>query len=295
VSALIESRAVEPGQHVVQFYETDRELVEGAGAYLGGGSAARVVIATRAHREALRARVQDAIWLDAADTLASFMRDGRVDRDAFFERVGGVVHAAVATGRPVRAYGEMVSLLWEAGDVAAAIELETAWNDLAAQMPFSLYCAYRSASVAGHEHADALGRVCHLHSAVVTAGPVEKTWRFPADRGAPRDAREQLVDALRQLGHGGALLDDVRLVVTELAANAVVHARSPFFVSLRDEGRTVRVVVGDQSRDQPALRPASATLASGRGVSLIDALATRWGVEPTADGKVVWAEFSAHR
>ena len=88
-------------------------------------------------------------------------------RDAFFEVIGGVIRDAVGTGRPVRAYGEMVALLWEAGDVLAAIDLETLWNELASELPFALYCAYHSESVAANEHADALHDVCRLHSAVI--------------------------------------------------------------------------------------------------------------------------------
>jgi anti-sigma regulatory factor (Ser/Thr protein kinase) len=309
VSTVIEPRAVDDGHHAVQFYVADAELIEGAGSYLSGGvssGAVGIVIATESHREAFEAHLRDAgidvaaerdegtlVWLDAAATLAGFMREGTVDRDAFFEVVGTVVQAAAATGRPVRAYGEMVALLWEAGNVTAAIDLETLWNELGTQIPFSLYCAYHSESVAGDEHADALERVCRLHSAVVTAPLVETTWEFSADRAAPGDARDLLVETLRHLGHGGELLEDARLVVTELAANAVVHARSSFSVSIRVEGSRVRILVGDRSLVAPAIREASSTLSSGRGMRLIAALATRWGVDFTPDGKVVWAELSA--
>ena len=306
---MIDPRAVDDGHHVVQFYERDAELIEGAGGYLSNAivtGAAGIVIASEAHREAFEAHLCDAgvdvaaergegtlVWLDAAATLARLMHEGAVDHDAFFEVVGGVVHAAAATRRPVRAYGEMVALLWEEGNVTAAIDLETLWNELGAQVAFSLYCAYRSESVVGHEHADALERVCHLHSAVVAAPQVETTWQFSADRAAPGRARDLLVDALRNLGHDGELLDHARLVVTELAANAVVHASSPFSVSVRDEGSRVRILVRDRSTAAPAMREASSTLSSGRGMRLIAALATRWGVDPTPDGKVVWAELSA--
>ena len=264
------------GDHVVQFYEDDAALVDGAGGYLSDGFAARIVIASEAHREAFEAKLGgDAVWLDAATTLESFMRGGRIDREAFFEVVGGAVRQAHATGRPVRAFGEMVALLWEAGDVVSAIELEGLWNELATQVPFGLYCAYRSQSVKGHAQADALERVCHLHSAV------EQTWDFAADHHAPGDAREVLVGGLRRRGHDEAFLDDVRLVVTELAANAVVHARTPFSVSLSDRGSTIRILVGDESPVAPAMRDASRTRLSGRGLRLISALATHWGVDFT--------------
>ncbi|MDA0160625.1 MEDS domain-containing protein [Solirubrobacter ginsenosidimutans] len=309
MSTVIDPRAVDDGQHVVQFYVRDAELVEGAGGYLSQGvfaGAVGIVIATEAHRAAFEAHLRSAgvdvaaerdvgtlVWLDAATMLARFMHEGAVDRDAFFEVVGSVVHSAAATRRPVRAYGEMVALLWDAGNVIAAIDLETLWNELGTRVPFSLYCAYRRTSVVGHEHADALKRVCHLHSAVVTAPRVETSWEFSADRAAPGRARDLLVDALRHLGHDGELLDDARLVVTELAANAVVHASSSFSVSVREEGSSVRILVGDRSPVAPAMREASVTRLSGRGMQLIAAVATRWGVVFTPDGKVVWAELSA--
>jgi anti-sigma regulatory factor (Ser/Thr protein kinase) len=276
------------GDHVVQFYDDDAALIEGAGGYLSDGDTAKIVIAGEAHREAFDAKLGgDVVWLDAATTLASFMRHGRIDREAFFEVIGGVVRQAHATGRPVRAFGEMVALLWEAGDVGSAIELEALWNELATQVPFGLYCAYRSQSVAGHSQADALERVCQLHSAV------EQTWEFAAAHQAPGEAREVLVGGLRRRGHDDAFLHDVRLIVTELAANAVVHARSPFSVSLSDRGSIVRIRVGDQSPVAPAMRDTSRTRSSGRGLRMISALATRWGVDYTPGGKVVWVELIA--
>jgi hypothetical protein len=63
----------------------------------------------------------------------------------------------------------MVTLLWQAGDVLSAIDLETLWNELAGELPFSLYCSYRSDSMMGHAQADALHEVCRLHSSVVPA------------------------------------------------------------------------------------------------------------------------------
>jgi anti-sigma regulatory factor (Ser/Thr protein kinase) len=308
VSSVLEHRAADAGDHVVQFYESDAELVAGAGSYLSDAAeagAVGIVIATEAHREAFETRLRDAgvdvaaardegtlVLLDAAATLARFMRDGCVDRDAFFEVIGGVVHAAAATGRPVRAYGEMVALLWEAGDVMAAIDLETLWNELGGEVPFSLYCAYRSESVSGHQHADALERVCHLHSAVVPVPPVETTWQFAAEPTAPADARRLLVDALQGTVHDDDLLDDAQLVVAELAANAVVHARLPFSVSIRSDDSTLRILVRDRSQVVPVVRDDVPKRLSGRGLRLVTSLASRWGVDVGPNGKVVWAEFA---
>ena len=300
------------GDHVVQFYERDAQLVECVGEYLTDavhdGSVA-VVIATAAHRAAFEGYLRDAgvdvaarrdegtlVFHDAAATLAQLMRDGCVDRYAFFEVSGDIVREAAATGRPVRAYGEMVALLWEAGDVIAAIELETLWNELATEVPFSLYCAYRSESVAGHEHADALQQVCDLHSGAVTLPPFETTWRFAAEVTAPADARRLLTETLRRAGHDGDLLDDARLVLSELAANAVVHAHSPFSVSILSRDSTLRILVRDESQIVPTMHTdSSSMMPSARGMQLIAALASRWGVDVTPDGKVVWAELGLSR
>jgi len=307
VASLLTPSAVDAAQHVVQFYERDADLVARAGDYLRDGAragAVAIVIADEAHREAFDARLRDAgvdvaaarregtlVSLDAAATLARFMRDGRLDHDAFFDVVGGVVREAAATGRPVRAYGEMVALLWEAGDVMAAIDLETLWNELATEVSFSLYCAYRSESVCGHEQADALARVCHLHSAVVPAPPVEASWQFAADATAPGDARRLVADALRRAGNDRRHLDDAQIVISELAANAVRHANTPFSVSVRSTLSLVRIEARDRSHALPVLREERHTTPSGRGMRIVEALASRWGVELTPDGKVVWAEL----
>lgn len=88
-----------------------------------------------------------------------------------------------------------------------------------------------------------------------------------------------------------ALCSDLALVVTELVANAVRHAGTDITVRLSRLGDGVRVEVADGST-RP-LRPRSATIAdeSGRGLLLVDALSTRYGVEAERNGKLVWAEL----
>ena len=142
-------------------------------------------------------------------------------------------------------YGEMVALLWDAGGVLAAIELESLWNELAEDRQFSLLCGYPSASVTGPEHAEALQQICHLHSSVVETTPCtdapnshlepnEKTADFAAEPGAPGAARRFVRDHLRQWGYADEdLVDEVALAVSELATNAVVHAGTPFSVGIR--------------------------------------------------------------
>lgn len=295
------------GDHVVQFYERDADLLDGVGTYLIDGAkreAVLVVIATDAHRRSFvehltshgfdvagAERDGSLVLLDAATTLERFMPGGRVDRQAFFDVIGGVVATAAATGRPVRTYGEMVALLWEAGDVLAAIDLETLWNELARELPFSLYCAYQSDSVAGHEHADALHQVCRLHAAVIPGEPVDVTADFAPVPVSASQARKLVSAAVARWGHDQAVVADAELVTAELAANAILHTGTPFSVSVQRYGPLVRIAVRDHGKALPAMLEPDRTRPSGRGMVLIDALSRRWGVEVAADGKTVWAEL----
>jgi anti-sigma regulatory factor (Ser/Thr protein kinase) len=89
------------------------------------------------------------------------------------------------------------------------------------------------------------------------------------------------------------LLDDARLVVTELATNAIVHAGSAFLVLAQVHESGVRVSVSDNSPIRPAVRGSDPLALSGRGLQLVQALSDDWGVEVTAEGKTVWADLRA--
>ncbi len=311
--------AAESGDHVVQFYAHDDELVAAVGPYLAAATRAdevAIVIATEAHRRAFEAELEaDGIdvaelnaggsffSLDAAGTMAGFMTGGQIDRAAFHEVIGGLVRTAAESGRAVRAYGEMVALLWDAGHVPVAIELETLWNDLGRQLPFSLFCSYPAASVAGSEHAQALHHVCHLHSSVLSPSAegdqadVERTPRaemtagFPAEPESPGRARRLVTATLRQWRYGDVIVDDVALIVSELATNAVRHARSPFSIAVRMEDAMLHVAVHDGTPLSTTAPDWGSIPQSLHGLGLIDALSSDWGVEGASSGKVVWAEL----
>jgi MEDS: MEthanogen/methylotroph, DcmR Sensory domain len=299
--------------HVVQFYGHEEELADQVAGYLlealrGDGVA--VVIATAAHRRAFEGQLARAgvdlaaavrngtyLTLDASDTVRALMPGGQLDRDAFDRVVGGLIQRAGQPGRPVRAYGEMVAVLWDAGLVNAAVRLEEMWGSLGRRQSFSLFCSYPASSVSGDSHVEAFAEVCRLHRSVVggwpaaigasTAAPgATRTFAFSGD--APAAARHFAVDAVRRLG-AADLADDAALVVTELAANAVVHAHTGFTVELAADADALRISVRDAS---PLPSGAALVPAPLHGLGAVNALARRWGVEPLGhSGKSVWVEL----
>lgn len=82
----------------------------------------------------------------------------------------------------------------------------------------------------------------------------------------------------------------VALLTSELVTNAVVHARSDVEVTVSLGARAVRVEVADDGPGRPAVRRAGPDSPSGRGLTLVDAVADRWGVDHAAPGKSIWFE-----
>jgi hypothetical protein len=174
--------------HLVQMYGTDRQpLVRSVGRYLADALNAgegAVVIATVPHRDAFAAELRALgtdpapaladgrfVVLDAHDTLARFMVDGQPERERFEATVRPVlagVRARCAAG--VRAYGEMVGVLWEAGSFAAAIRLEEFWNALLRGGGFRLFCAYPIDVCGDGFTAAEIDAVMCTHTHVVPAG-----------------------------------------------------------------------------------------------------------------------------
>jgi anti-sigma regulatory factor (Ser/Thr protein kinase) len=88
------------------------------------------------------------------------------------------------------------------------------------------------------------------------------------------------------------LTDDVQLVVSELATNALVHAQTPFTVSLEALGKSVLLMVEDGSTCAPAQGDPQDREVGGRGLMIVQVLSRDWGVSVNAgSGKSVWAVF----
>lgn len=111
-----------------------------------------------------------------------------------------------------------------------------------------------------------------------------------ADTASAGQAR-RFVDQVLSRWHCGGVLEDVKLLVSELVTNAVVHADSDVEVAVRLLNDAVRIEVVDRAPAQP-LRPSDPPqdAESGRGLLLVETLASAWGVEALDQGKVVWFE-----
>ncbi len=185
--------------HTVQFYEDDASVSDAAADFLVRGLSDRqsgVVIATPEHSAAIAAGmaaggcdVGAALseghlrLLDAHATLAAFMVGDTPDRELFMATIGAVIGGLNSTNarHEIRAYGEMVDVLWKAGNTVAALRLEDLWNELIAQRGISLFCAYSMASFYRESDADGIREICDRHAHIIPVGQTPREQRVPDD------------------------------------------------------------------------------------------------------------------
>jgi len=89
------------------------------------------------------------------------------------------------------------------------------------------------------------------------------------------------------------LVDPVRLVVSELATNALLHGQTPFVVTLSREDDTVRVTVSDDAAWITAHVSDQVLSAGGRGLGIVNVISSDWGIIAGVRSKTVWATFAA--
>jgi PAS domain-containing protein len=175
------------GGHSVQFYEQDSTLIDAVGQHLAPALAAgdtAIVVATSQHCRAiaddLSRRGIDVnavrasrhyVEMDAADTLEKFMVQGWPDTEKFMAAVGRKIARAeaLAQGRRIVVFGEMVALLWEQGRHQATVRLEQLWNDFAERHSFLLLCGYPLKLFSDSEHRQMFFNICGEHTTVNSA------------------------------------------------------------------------------------------------------------------------------
>jgi signal transduction histidine kinase len=171
--------------HVVKFYESEDALVSLVGDFLARGvsDGEPLVIIARQSRHsafmtALRARGVDfdhvltsgrLTLLDAKATLSGFMIGSLPDSELFMDHVGDLVSRTIERHGSVRAYGEMVDVLWQDGNPEAAIRLEEMWNLLQQKHRFSLFCGYAMGNFYKESDRRMFDAICESHTHVIPA------------------------------------------------------------------------------------------------------------------------------
>ena len=110
---------------------------------------------------------------------------------------------------------------------------------------------------------------------------------LPAVALSVADARSFATQALADVPSG--VVEDIRLMVSELASNAVEHAMSSFHLTIHRSRRKIRVEVTDSGGGTPAMRATGPDAPKGRGLQIVNMLSTKWGVQQESDSaKTVW-------
>jgi hypothetical protein len=170
--------------HCLQIYEDDEVFLDALEGFVAAGirqGDAIILIATPAHLSGLEIRLEKSgfdvvaaakrnqyIALDAKTTLAKFMVDGWPDEGSFTRLIDDLLLRAKSEHKKVRAFGELVALMWEEGQCGATVQLEHLWARLCKKESFSLFCAYPKAGFT-EDAADAIEQVCAAHSKLYAA------------------------------------------------------------------------------------------------------------------------------
>ncbi len=168
----------------MQFYADDESLCTTVAGFLSQGFVdghPAIVIATRKHREAilacLKSRFIDVeralqtgslVVLDAQKTLDLFMNGDQPDEERFENTVGRLISSLLEgheSGIQIRAFGELVDVLWKQGQPAAAIKLEMLWNRLAQRYGFALLCGYSMGNF--YKATTGFEDICREHTHVI--------------------------------------------------------------------------------------------------------------------------------
>lgn len=244
--------------HSVHFYEEDAFLIEKVARFLAAGLEAdnsAIVALTPEHRSALagclRKRGFDVealerdgrfIALDAAETLAKFMVNGRPDASRFEATIGPIIeraNAAAGCDDPCAAvFGEMVAVLWKQGNRDAAIQLEELWNDLNKTCSFSLLCGYPMAGFTRENLGLAFSQICSQHSDVIPA----------ESYSALTDASERMRSIARLQQRSQALESEIRRSREQLDLVQSVAGVGSWEITLDDDwialSRQAREILG---------------------------------------------------
>jgi hypothetical protein len=193
-----------PQDHIVQLYQDqqflNRAVCRFAAAAITNGEGV-ILVPTVAHWDAFRPRLESEgvdvkaaekrgqlTVVDADNLLPTFMRDGMPDSPVFLGLAQNVISEARGEGRygKVRWWGEMVNILWERGEVAASMQLEDQFDQLAHEQDIAIFCSFLMDNFDGDVHARMLPRLGENHSHLIPVEDYSRLERAVSD--ALRDA-----------------------------------------------------------------------------------------------------------
>src|SRR5438270_8585671 len=188
-----------PRDHIVQLYQDrhflNRAVCRFAAAAIANGEGV-ILVPTVAHWDAFRPRLEregvdvkaaekrgQLTIVDADNLLPTFMRDGMPDSPVFLGLAQNVISQARGDGRypKVRWWGEMVNILWEQGDVAASMQLEDQFDQLAHEQDIAIFCSFLMDNFDGDVHARMLPRLGENHSHLIPVEDYARLERAVAD------------------------------------------------------------------------------------------------------------------
>jgi anti-sigma regulatory factor (Ser/Thr protein kinase) len=114
---------------------------------------------------------------------------------------------------------------------------------------------------------------------------------LPHATDAARRARRHVTELLRE-SCPGRVIETVVLLTSELVSNAIRHGAPPVQLRIDLTHHVVRVEIYDSDSAPPVLRNAERADLGGRGLAIVDLMATRWGTQQVPDGKFVWFELA---
>jgi hypothetical protein len=245
-----------PRDHIVQLYQDqqflNRAVCRFAAAALANGEGV-ILVPTVAHWDAFRPRLEaegvdvkaaqargQLTVVDADDLLPGFMREAMPDAPVFLGLAADVIARARAGGRysKVRWWGEMVNILWERGEVAASMNLEDLFDQLAHKEDIAIFCSFLMDNFNGDVHARMLPRLGENHSHLIPVedyARLERAVSYALRETVGPDESRVLEDQLLsrypgpfQMPRSQALLLALRHILPQIADDVLQRSRAAY-------------------------------------------------------------------